>query len=579
MSAIINSILVNRFRVDQYIGSGGMSAVYKVWDFQRNTPLAMKVLHQDLQDDPSILKRFRREARALQKLAHPNIVKFYGLYETPDFLFLIEEYIQGPTLKQILKRQQGKPLSLEHALVVLKALSAALGYAHSQGIIHCDVKPGNVMISRTGEVYLTDFGIARHADSTTTTLATIGTAAYMSPEQIRGEAVSPQTDIYSSGIMLYELLTGRRPFSSGEEGSSHSGGTANERIRHAHLSQQPVTPHLIATGLNPQLSNAILRALEKSAARRYQSMREFFETVARSVGVYPAQVPDRLPSDLFSRFYTEPEATAVDPGYSSGTVSYSKNKKNALVFTGAAFGLIVVCLLSLSLLDLPQSESPAQNVVLAQENDQATHLALQLEQTRQALQRSQSEMQATMAAQTQTAQKNAWADILTQTAWAEAQAEVFEPEPVIIVITNTPLPTATRAPPTPTPRLPTNTPLPSPTATRAPSSTDLLQLYYPLDNCAASHLKNGQWAYVSFSGGANAIRSDPDTNPSDNIIGKAYGGDILQIIGGPECNYGWILWEVEAYTDSGILIGWTPETPDGEDFWLLPCASRSQCPP
>ncbi len=180
-------------------------------------------------------KRFKGEANAFKKLTHSNIVPVYGLYQTTDFAFLLERYVDGPSLKDILRKRQGAPLQVDEVSIYLKALCAALGYAHANGMVHCDVKPGTVMIDQGGNVYLTDFGIARHSDSTTTTLATVGTAAYMAPEQIRGEPVSPATDIYALGVMLYEMLTGQRPFKGDEKGTDSSGATANERIRYAHL--------------------------------------------------------------------------------------------------------------------------------------------------------------------------------------------------------------------------------------------------------------------------------------------------------------------------------------------------------
>ena len=185
-SQIVGQVIENQYRVDAFIASGGMGAVFRVWDLKRNAPLAMKVLHADLAEDPSIFKRFQREANALKKLTHPNIVPFYGLHHTQDFTFILEAYVDGPTLKDVLRAQNGKPMPISETLAYLKALSAALGYAHVHGVVHCDVKPGNVIIDRGGQVYLTDFGIARHAESTTTTLGAAGTPAYMAPEQIRG---------------------------------------------------------------------------------------------------------------------------------------------------------------------------------------------------------------------------------------------------------------------------------------------------------------------------------------------------------------------------------------------------------
>ena len=130
---IVGQTLLNQFRVDSFVASGGMGVVYRVWDLQRNVPLAMKVLHTDLAEDPSIFKRFRREANALKKLAHPNIVPFYGLYQSQAIIFLLERFIEGPSLKEILYQRRGDPLPVSEAISYLSALCAALGYSHSKG--------------------------------------------------------------------------------------------------------------------------------------------------------------------------------------------------------------------------------------------------------------------------------------------------------------------------------------------------------------------------------------------------------------------------------------------------------------
>jgi predicted Ser/Thr protein kinase len=294
MSNIIGKVLLSQFRVDSFLAAGGMGTVYRVWDLKRNVPLAMKVLHSELADDPSMFKRFQREARALQKLAHPNIVPFYGLYQTMDFSFMLERFVDGPTLKDALKQKKGHPLPLREALTYLKALCAALGYAHANKVVHCDVKPGNVMIDQGGNIYLTDFGIARHAESTTTTMGAAGTPAYMPPEQILGQPVSPATDVYSLGVILYEMLTAQRPFRGAEAGTERSGATVNERVRYGHLHMSPQNPREIVNTIPEELAQVILKALSKNAAGRYASAPEFFDAVCKAVGVNPFQVNERV---------------------------------------------------------------------------------------------------------------------------------------------------------------------------------------------------------------------------------------------------------------------------------------------
>ncbi|NIM95679.1 MAG: protein kinase [Anaerolineales bacterium] len=312
---IVNQILLDQFRVEGFVASGGMGTVYRVWDLKRNVPLAMKVLHTDLADDPSILKRFKREARALEKLAHPNIIPFYGLHQTLDFAFLVERFIDGPTLEQVLRRREGKPLPVDEALVYLKALSSALGYAHNHGVVHCDVKPGNVMVDQGGSVYLTDFGVARHAESTTTTLGFAGTAAYMAPEQIRGEAVTAQTDVYALGVMLYEMLTGRRPFRGDERETEGRGSTVAERVRYAHMKLKPPDPRTLNPALPVEFSQVVLKALSKAPEERYRSARVFFEAICDAAGIATTAVSDRVtpPEALSPRPIEAPRMEPVHP--------------------------------------------------------------------------------------------------------------------------------------------------------------------------------------------------------------------------------------------------------------------------
>jgi serine/threonine-protein kinase len=291
---LINQVLLNQYRVDAFIASGGMGTVYRVWDLKRNVPLAMKVIHADLADDPSMAKRFKREANALKKLAHPNIVPFYGLYQTAEFAFLLERYVDGPSLKDILRKSHRKTLPFDETLTYLKALSAALGYAHANGVVHCDVKPGNVMVDQGGNIYLTDFGIARHTESTTTTLVTTGTAAYMAPEQIRGEPVSPATDIYALGIILFEMLTGQRPFKAEGIAAESSGSNTVERIRLAQLLLPSPNPITINPTLNEDLVHVIMKAMEKEADKRYISTYDLFAAACKAMNCQAELLPDRI---------------------------------------------------------------------------------------------------------------------------------------------------------------------------------------------------------------------------------------------------------------------------------------------
>jgi serine/threonine protein kinase len=318
---IVGQVLLDQFRVDQYIASGGMSTVFRVYDLRRNVSLAMKVLHTELAEDPHMFKRFEREARALQKLSHPNIVPFYGLYRTRDFAFLLERYIDGPTLKDILRLRKNKPLPMMDVLKFMKALCAALGYAHANRIVHCDIKPGNLMIDRGGNIYLTDFGVARHAESTTTTLGGAGTPAYMAPEQIKGEMVTTETDIYAVGVMLYEMLTGMRPFRGDERSTHQAGPTISERIRFAHINLIPPDPRSLNPTIPEAVVNIVLQCLHKDPTKRIQTTQDLSNRLIGAFNLHPDQISDRIDLSKPSKIQEPIQSTpAVAPPSTSPPV-------------------------------------------------------------------------------------------------------------------------------------------------------------------------------------------------------------------------------------------------------------------
>ncbi|MGV8025600.1 MAG: protein kinase [Anaerolineaceae bacterium] len=269
MADLIGKTLKNRYKVVESLGRGGMADVYKVWDEERAVYLAMKVLRQDLAQDPIFLRRFQREAKALAGLQHPHIVRFYGLERDDLLAFLLMEYVDGISLQGEILRSEGKPLPMEHIQKVMEAVCSALHYAHHQGLVHCDIKPGNILIDKHGQVYLTDFGIARGLDAATSTMVGIGTPAYMAPELIRGEDPTPQTDIYALGIVLYEMFTGgERPF-TGER--AEITGTTAEKVRWEQLELNPPTPCKYNKNISETVERIVLCCLEKNPCNRYQN--------------------------------------------------------------------------------------------------------------------------------------------------------------------------------------------------------------------------------------------------------------------------------------------------------------------
>ncbi|MBD8080002.1 Stk1 family PASTA domain-containing Ser/Thr kinase [Cellulosimicrobium arenosum] len=269
-------VLSGRYEVGDLIGRGGMAEVHIGHDTRLGRTVAIKILRSDLARDPSFLARFRREAQAAASLNHPAIVAVYDTGEdvhtdaagTPVHVpFIVMEYVEGHTVREILRDGQAVPI--DEAVEITAGVLAALEYSHHAGIVHRDIKPANVMITPTGAVKVMDFGIARAvADSAATmtqTQAVIGTAQYLSPEQARGETVDARSDLYSTGCLLYELLTGRPPFI----------GDSPVAVAYQHVREAPATPSALAPDVPEVLDRITLKALAKDRTDRYSNAAEF----------------------------------------------------------------------------------------------------------------------------------------------------------------------------------------------------------------------------------------------------------------------------------------------------------------
>jgi serine/threonine-protein kinase len=287
-------MLGDRYEIGEVIGRGGMAEVHEGRDLRLGRRVAVKILRPDLARDPSFQARFRREAQSAAALNHPNIVAVYDTGE--DVLagegadaivvpYIVMEYVDGMTLRQLLA--SGRRLLPERALEITGGVLAALDYAHRHGIVHRDIKPANVMLTRTGDVKVMDFGIARAlndvSNTMTATSAVMGTAQYLSPEQARGEVVDARSDLYSVGVLLFELLTGRPPFT----------GDSPVSIAYQHVSEMPTPPSQVDGGVNPEIDAVVLHSLSKRADDRYQTAAEFRTDVDRAVAGSPvtAAVP------------------------------------------------------------------------------------------------------------------------------------------------------------------------------------------------------------------------------------------------------------------------------------------------
>jgi hypothetical protein len=239
------------------------------------------------------------EAQTLAKLDHPNIVRLYSFEQDRHTAFLVLDFIIGVTLRRLLA-ERGRALSLEESTHILQQVVAALHYAHTNGIVHRDVKPGNIMVRSDGHVFMSDFGIARALENVTMATIAIGTPAYMSPEQVTGQEISPRSDIYSLGVVLYEMVTGRRPFTGGEAGLT--GTNTLERVRQAHLHLEPVDPRNWNPQLPPEAAMVILKALAKSPAMRWPDVLSMLEAWEDAVGIVTsprrAAAAPRPPAEL-----------------------------------------------------------------------------------------------------------------------------------------------------------------------------------------------------------------------------------------------------------------------------------------
>jgi len=283
MPNLIGKVLSGRYRVDELLGQGGMAEVYKVWDLERAAYLALKLLREDLAQDVVFLRRFRREASSLDRLQHPNIVRFYGLEQDDLLAFILMDYIAGSSLRTKIFQSREVGMDSQEILEYMSGICSALHFAHRSGTVHCDLKPGNVLIDEKGNPLVTDFGIARLTDAATATMVGIGTPAYMAPEQVKGQDPVPQTDIYSLGVTLFEMLAGgERPF-TGEAATTT--GTTSAKVRWEQVNLDPPSLKEYNPEISPELEAVVLKCLEKKPRDRFQTPLDLLNALEYVVGV------------------------------------------------------------------------------------------------------------------------------------------------------------------------------------------------------------------------------------------------------------------------------------------------------
>jgi beta-lactam-binding protein with PASTA domain/predicted Ser/Thr protein kinase len=267
---LIDSVFDGRYRIIRKLGAGGMANVYLAEDQELGRRVAIKILDDRHAADDSFIERFRREAKNAAGLSHPNIVSIYDRGEAEGTYYIAMEYLSGRSLKELIVGRGPTPIRI--AIDYTRQILAALGFAHRNGIVHRDIKPHNVVVDADGRLKVTDFGIARSGASQMTEVGSIiGTAQYLSPEQARGAPVDQRSDVYSVGIVLYEMLTGKVPFT----------GETPLEIAMKHLSEVPVPPSEVRSDVPEDLDLVVLRALAKDPEDRYQTAEEMDADLAR----------------------------------------------------------------------------------------------------------------------------------------------------------------------------------------------------------------------------------------------------------------------------------------------------------
>lgn len=283
ISGSTGETLAHRYELRGLIGSGGMADVQLAYDHQLDRHVAVKLLHGRYANDPTFRRRFGREAQNAGSLNHPNIVAVYDTGESDGHPFIVMEYVSGRGLDDIIAAERVLP---ERAAEIIGDAAVALDYAHERGIVHRDIKPGNILVADDGQVKVTDFGIARAVDAqdATQTAAVFGTAAYVAPEQAQGYAVDRRTDVYALGCVLYELLTGQQPFHA----------ETAVALAYQHVSAEPTPPSHVSRDVTPELEAVVLRAMAKQPEQRYATAGDFNAELQRAVSGLPVSPAPRF---------------------------------------------------------------------------------------------------------------------------------------------------------------------------------------------------------------------------------------------------------------------------------------------
>lgn len=374
--AEIPRILGDRYEVGDLIGRGGMAQVHLGYDTRLSRAVAIKVLRTDHATDPTFIARFRREAQSAAALNHPSIVAVYDTGEESvktssgrdmSLPYIVMEYVKGRTVSQLLSN--GDALPIDEAVQIVVGVLSALEYSHREGIVHRDIKPGNIMLTPDGKVKVMDFGIARAiADSSATmtqTNSVVGTAQYLSPEQARGEVVDARSDLYSTGCLLFELLTGQPPFR----------GDSAVAVAYQHVSQTPPKPTSIAPDVPDQLDRVVMKSLAKRREDRYQSaadMRADLLAASRGEGVSAPAVGTWQTQVVAAPTQIAPAPTAQSPAPVATTTTQTnaepiqadRGRNRAFIITGIILLLLAALGIGWAIMNANQDPGDDETTVV-----------------------------------------------------------------------------------------------------------------------------------------------------------------------------------------------------------------------